>query len=94
MFLICTGSISWIIVKSKIFKSLRERFTTTYLKADKDDILYGFYYYISHVFNCVGCCGVYSAFAAYLILYQKFSVEMIAYCLAGSMISLILNKHT
>ncbi len=55
---------------------------------------HGFFFFINHVFNCVGCFGVYSAFVTYMILYQEFSIEMIAYVLAGSIISLTLNKFT
>jgi len=74
--------------------SLRMAITTKYfkLKEHGNKIIKTIFWYIDNLFGCVGCMGVYSAFINYLVLYRTISLDIIAYSIAGAMISLLLNN--
>jgi len=97
IFILCTSSISWIIVNSKLFQPIREAITTKRIKTQielSNSITKMFYWYLDGLFGCVGCMGVYSGFFSYCILYKTFSVEIIAYSLSGAMASLLMVRLT
>lgn len=95
IFILCTSSISWIVVRSKLFQPLREYVTTKRIKADKSsgNFVRSIWDYLDGLFSCVGCFGVYSGLASYCLLYQSISVETIAYSLSGSIVSLFVIKQ-
>ena len=101
VFILSTASISWIVVKSKLFLRLRMYITIKHAlskdpkEASKIKIIRTIktktLWYIDNIINCMGCCGVYSGFLSYLLL-NHISIEIIAYSLSGSVISLIASK--
>jgi len=95
IFILSTGSLSWIVRYGSIFKPLRERISrkhADYNDSDPNSLIQKYYWFIDSIINCVGCFGVYSGLFFYLILYRTISLDIIAYSLSGAIISLILNK--
>jgi len=94
IFILCTTSLSWIVVKSKLFRPYREYLTTKRIEASKNSyaFVHSIWEYFDDLFSCVGCFGVYSGFISYYLLYRVFAIEMIAYSLSGAIISLLIMK--
>jgi hypothetical protein len=94
IFILCTSSISWIVVKSKLFRSFREYITSQRIYAEKyyPKWFAAIWQYFDDLFSCVGCFGVYSGLISAFLLYRTFSIEMIAYSLSGAVISLLIMK--
>ena len=95
IFILCTSSISWIVVSSKLFKPLREQVSLKRIRSEKRyaiAITRGFWWYLDGLLSCVGCVGVYSGLISYLILYRTLTIELIAYSFSGAIISLMITK--
>lgn len=100
LFILSTSGLTWILVKSKLFKPLREYFTLNYNNQINNIELKGFNsyrgvklymsYFLNSIFNCEGCMGFWSGLFSYLIIYGNISIKILPYSFAGSIISLIL----
>lgn len=94
LFILATAGLTWILVKSKLFKPLRERLTTSYhFYIGKAGVLnsvklYIFYFFDS-IFNREGCMGFWSGLVNYWIITKNIDLGMIVYGFAGSIVSLV-----
>ncbi len=100
LFAFAAAGLSWILVKSKLFKPLREWLTLSYQKqidvVSKGGILgikgiklYVLYFF-NGIFNCEGCMGFWSACMSYLLIYKELDLIIFAFGFAGSIISLLI----
>lgn len=103
LFCLCTSSLSWILVKSKLFLKARIYFTVKHAESKNPttcskyklvrSIKTNTLWYIDSAMNCVGCMGVYAGLVSYLLIYLL-NFDIIAFALSGSIVSLILIKQT
>lgn len=99
IFILSTSGLTWILTKSKLFKSYREHLTRKLdfynaaiinFRSITNSIKYGFYWMFDSLFSCSGCMGFWSGILNYLLIYQKMDIKLIAFGFAGSVISLIM----
>ena len=99
LFILATVGMSWTITRSMLFKSYREYFSrkealysicvkSTETKSLKNTIKYKFFWAISTLNDCYGCCGFWSGVGIYMV--QKHNGEVIVYAFSGITGSLIL----
>ncbi len=82
LFILATSGFTWTITLSKLFKPMREFFTS-----HKKIWGIGF---LNNVTNCAGCMGFWSGMINYMLIYRKLDIEIIAYGFAGTIISLLI----
>lgn len=98
LFCFATAGLSWIVVKSKLFKSFREWVTFLYVSSIKGvesgkiiaNIKYKIFWFLNEVINCEGCIGFWSGILNSILIYNQISVSTISYGFAGSIVSLLL----
>jgi len=100
LFIFATAGLSWILVKSKLFKPLREYLTLSY-QQQKEVVstkgisvyqgikLYVFYFFDS-IFNCEGCMGFWVGIINCWLITKNIDLGILAYGFAGSIISLLI----
>lgn len=87
IFILSTAGLSWIVVKSKIFKSLREKISS--IRINSPNFVLN---YLDQVLNCSGCFGVWSGIISYMLVYQVVTIEAAAFACSGSIISMMSDK--
>ncbi len=103
LFMFATSGLSWIIVKSKLFKSQREFITSMYLSSIKGvesggifaKIKYKLLWSLNEITNCEACMGFWSGAINSILIYRQINELTFVYGFAGSIINLLiisLNK--
>jgi hypothetical protein len=81
LFILATSGLTWTITLSKLFKPIREFFTS-----NKKIFGVGF---LNNITNCGGCFGFWSGMANCMLVYGKLDIKIICYGFAGTIISLL-----
>lgn len=100
LFILATSGLSWILVKSKLFKPLREYLSTMHQKQInlipvdgnglfKNIKLYVLYFFNS-IFNCEGCMGFWVGMVNYWLITKNIDLVILVYGFAGSIVSLLI----
>lgn len=100
LFTFATAGLSWILVKSKLFKPLREWLTMSYQKqidvvskggflGVKGIKLYVLYFF-NGIFNCEGCMGFWTGMVNYWLIAKSVDLGILVYGFAGSIVSLLI----
>lgn len=92
--LLSIAGLSWILVKSPLFKPFREYISREHIFYKKcvDNphslrftINYKIYWFIDSLLNCMFCIGFWSAIVCYLL--NKIHLEIVLFALSGTMVS-------
>jgi hypothetical protein len=97
IFILATSGLSWILVKSKLFRPYREYITLQYRESAKEIGSFNLFSYLRYrvlqifneVFNCIGCIGFHSGVLNYLLLYSVCDYNILCFGFMGSMVSLL-----
>lgn len=88
LFVLSSAALTWILLRSPLFKKLREAITVRHL-AYKNNLVF---WTLSNLFGCAGCMGFWAGVFLYALrfLLSEIIFNGIQYGLIGSICSLII----
>jgi hypothetical protein len=99
---LATAGLTWVLCRSKLFKSTREYCSLTY---DEIEVKKRFnkpqfigketiFWFLTSLFSCYGCMGFWASQPIFLFLYRELSLNNLLYGFIGAIASLIIVNYS